>query len=50
MVPSSPDLLLRRRPRDAVIDSRDAKESDSSDRIECHGKLERLFTQNKEDE
>ena len=50
MVPTSPDLLLRRGPRDAVIDSRDAKESDGRDRIEGHGKLERFFTQDEEDE
>ena len=50
MIPASPDFLLRRRPRDSVIDSRDAKECDRSDRIESHRKFERLFAQDKEDE
>ena len=48
MIPATPDLLLGRRPWNAVIDGRDAKESDCSDGIQGHGKFERLLAQDKE--
>ena len=50
MIPSAPDLLLGRRPWNAVIDRRDAKESDGRDRIKGHSEFERLLAQNKEHE